>query len=113
MGAKATERVTSGERRPRPGAPAPRPPRDLEIGMALAAQLSGVSRNTLRAAAQTGQLPARRISPGPRGQWVLTLAAIDGWLKAARHRPGPLPQRRPPEAPASAAPAPAPAESAA
>ena len=75
--------------------------------MSLAAQLSGVSRNTRRAAAQPGQFPARRICPGPRGQWVLTLAAIDAWLKAARHRPGPLPQRRP------LTPTPTPAESAA
>jgi hypothetical protein len=71
--------------------------------MALAAQLSGVSRSTLRAAAQTGQLPARRISPGPRGQWVLTLAAVDAWLKAARHRPGPAPKRHQPSSPPGAA----------
>src|SRR5215218_9045044 len=72
----------------------PRPPRDQEIGMALVATLTGVSRSTLRAAAQAGHLQARRISPGPRGQWVLTLAAVDAWLKGARHRPGRTPQRR-------------------
>jgi hypothetical protein len=75
--------------------PTPRPPRDQELGMALVAALSGVSRSTLRAAAQAGHLQARRISPGPRGQWVLTLAAVDAWLKGARHRPGRTPQRRP------------------
>jgi hypothetical protein len=89
-----------------------RPPCDLEIGMALAAQLSGVSRSTLRAAAQTGQLAARRISPGPRGQWVLTLAAVDAWLKAARHRPGPAPRRRREGAPPAAGPSHAPEKSA-
>ena len=66
--------------------------------MALVATLTGVSRSTLRAAAQAGHLQARRISPGPRGQWVLTLAAVDAWLKGARHRPGRTPRRRPPEA---------------
>jgi hypothetical protein len=74
------------------------PPRDQEIGMALVAELSGVSRSTLRAAAQAGHLQARRISPGPRGQWVMTLAAVDAWLKGARHRPGRTPQRRSPDA---------------
>ena len=63
--------------------------------MALVAALSGVSRSTLRAAAQAGHLRARRISPGPRGQWVLTLAAVDAWLKGARHRPGRTPGRTP------------------
>ncbi len=74
----------------------PRPPRDQELGMALVAALSGVSRSTLRAAAQAGHLRARRISPGPRGQWVLTLAAVDAWFKGARHRPGRTPRRRAP-----------------
>ena len=77
---------------------APRPPQDQELGMALVATLTGVSRSTLRAAAQAGHLQARRISPGPRGQWVMTLAAVDAWLKGARHRPGRTPRRRPPEA---------------
>ena len=75
---------------------APRPPQDQELGMALVATLTGVSRSTLRAAAQAGHLQARRISPGPRGQWVMTLAAVDAWLKGARHRPGRTPRRRAP-----------------
>ncbi len=88
------------------------PPRDQEIGMALVASLTGVSRSTLRAAAQAGHLQARRISPGPRGQWVMTLAAVDAWLKAARHRPGRTPQRRHVAAPpTSSSPTVAPAES--
>ena len=65
--------------------------------MALVATLTGVSRSTLRAAAQAGHLQARRISPGPRGQWVMTLTAVDAWLKGARHRPGRSPRRRTPE----------------
>ena len=42
-----------------------------------------------------GHLPARRVGY----QWLSTPAAVDAYLKGARHRPGRTPQRRPPAAP--------------
>jgi hypothetical protein len=53
--------------------------------------LTGVSRYTLAAAAKTGHLPARKLG----SQWIATLAAAETWLREARHRPGPVPQRKP------------------
>ena len=55
------------------------------------AALTGVSRYTLAAAAKTGHLPARKLG----SQWIATLAAAETWLREARHRPGPVPQRKP------------------
>ena len=55
----------------------------------------GLSRRTLNQAALRGHLPARRVGY----QWLSTPAAVDAYLKGARHRPGRTPQRRPPAAP--------------
>jgi hypothetical protein len=57
--------------------------------------LTGVSRYTLAYAARTGALEAQRLG----SQWVTTLAAVEAWLKGARHRPGRTPRRRPAAAP--------------
>ena len=61
-----------------------------ELPLAEAARIRGLSRFTLASAARTGRLKARPMG----SQWVTTLASIDAWLKAARHRPGPAPKPR-------------------
>jgi Helix-turn-helix domain len=70
--------------------PAKGPDRQEQRGLAEVAALTGISRYTLAYAARTGTLKARRIG----SQWVTTLAAVDVWLREARHRPGPKPQAR-------------------
>jgi hypothetical protein len=70
--------------------------RGEELPLAEAARIRGLSRFTLASAARTGRLEARPMG----SQWVTTLAAVDAWLKAARHRPGPAPKPRVAEAPA-------------
>jgi hypothetical protein len=67
-----------------------------ELPLAEAARIRGLSRFTLASAARTGRLRARPMG----SQWVTTLAAVDTWLKEARHRPGPAPRPRVAEAPA-------------
>jgi hypothetical protein len=74
--------------------------RDVEQALGDLAAHFGLSRRTLNQAALTGQLPARRTGK----IWLTTPAAVEGWLKAARHRPGRTPQRRTSD-PAVAAPA--------
>ena len=64
--------------------------------LAELAASTGVSRYTLAYAARTGAMEAQRLG----SQWVTTLAAVEAWLKGARHRPGRTPRRRPPAAPA-------------
>jgi hypothetical protein len=70
--------------------------REEELPLAEAARVRGLSRFTLASAARTGRLKARPMG----SQWVTTLAAVDAWLKEARHRPGPAPKPRVAEAPA-------------
>src|SRR4051794_19251259 len=85
----------------------PREEQDVEQALGGLAAHFGISRRTLNQAALTGHLPARRVGH----QWLSTPAAVEAWLKAARHRPGRKPQRRAPDAvptssaPTSAAPA--------
>ena len=69
--------------------------REAELPLAEAARVRGLSRFTLASAARTGRLEARPMG----SQWVTTLAAVDAWLKGARHRPGPAPATRVAEAP--------------
>jgi excisionase family DNA binding protein len=72
------------------------------IGITEAALRSGVSRDTLARAARDGNLATRRTGK----LWLTTPAAIDAYLKGARHRPGRKPQRRPAgDTPASSSPA--------
>jgi hypothetical protein len=78
------------------------------IGLPEAAALFGLSRYTLARAARDAHLATRRTGK----IWLTTPAAVDAWLKGARHRPGRTPQRHPPAAPPSSSPpvpAPAPA----
>jgi hypothetical protein len=70
--------------------------REEELPLAEAARIRGLSRFTLASAARTGRLSARPMG----SQWVTTLAAVDAWLKGARHRPGPAPRPRVAEEPA-------------
>jgi hypothetical protein len=75
------------------------------IGLPEAAALFGLSRYTLARAARDAHLATRRTGK----IWLTTPAAVDAWLRGARHRPGRTPRRRPPTAPvrsASSAPAP-------
>ncbi len=65
------------------------------IGLLEAATHFGVSRYTLARAARDGNLSTRRTGK----TWLTTPAAVETWLKGARHRPGRTPQRRPSEAP--------------
>jgi hypothetical protein len=69
------------------------------IGLPEAAALFGLSRYTLARAARDAHLTTRRTGK----IWLTTPAAVDAWLKGARHRPGRTPQRRPPTAPADSA----------
>jgi hypothetical protein len=69
--------------------------RDVEQALGDLAARFGLSRRTLNQAALRGHLPARRVGY----QWLSTPAAVDAYLKGARHRPGRTPQRRPPAAP--------------
>lgn len=68
---------------------------DVEQALGDLALRFGVSRRTLNQAAITGHLPARRTG----NQWLTTPAAVEVWLKGARHRPGRTPRRRPSETP--------------
>jgi excisionase family DNA binding protein len=77
---------------PRAAGAGRREERDVEQALGDLAARFGVSRRTLNQAAITGQLPARRTGK----IWLTTPAAVDAWLKAARHRPGRTPQRRVP-----------------
>jgi excisionase family DNA binding protein len=60
------------------------------IGITEAALRFGISRDTLARAARDGNLATRRTGK----LWLTTPAAIDAYLKSARHRPGRKPQRR-------------------
>jgi len=60
------------------------------IGITEAALRFGLSRDTLARAARDGNLESRRTGK----LWLTTPAAIDAYLKSARHRRGPKPQRR-------------------
>ena len=81
----------------RPG----RPGEQDWIGLPEAAALFGLSRYTLARAARDAHLTTRRTGK----IWLTTPAAVDAWLKGARHRPGRTPQRRAPgDAPASSSP---------
>ena len=83
-----------------------RPGKQDWIGLPEAAALFGLSRYTLARAARDAHLATRRTGK----IWLTTPAAVDAWLKGARHRPGRKPQRRPPAAPPSSSPpVPAPA----
>ena len=83
--------------------------RDVEQALGDLAARFGVSRRTLNQAAITGQLPARRTGK----IWRTTPAAVEAWLKGARHRPGRTPQRHAPDVPpTSSSPASAPPASA-
>ena len=77
------------------------------IGLPEAAVLFGLSRYTLARAARDEHLQTRRTGK----IWLTTPAAVETWLKGARHRPGRRPQRRPAETapPGTAPPAPVPA----
>ena len=57
------------------------------LTLAEAAERSGMKRNTLNHAALDGKLEAVRVGY----QWLVTAAAVDAWVKAAAHRPGPEP----------------------
>jgi len=71
------------------------------IGITEAARRCGVSRDTLARAARDGNLETRRTGK----LWLTTPAAIEAYLRGARHRPGRTPQRRAPAAaPASSSP---------
>jgi excisionase family DNA binding protein len=60
------------------------------IGLTEAALRFGLSRDTLARAARDGNLQTRRTGK----LWLTTPAAVDAYLKGARHRPGRTPQRR-------------------
>src|SRR5215211_2074977 len=66
-------------------------PADVEglLSLAAAAAEFAVPRSTLTRAARVGNLEARRLG----NQWVTTAAAVRAWLRGARHRPGPGPER--------------------
>jgi excisionase family DNA binding protein len=70
------------------------------IGITEAGLRFGLSRDTLARAARDGNLETRRTGK----LWLTTPAAVEAYLKSARHRRGPKPQRRTPDAPASSAP---------
>jgi hypothetical protein len=82
-----------------------RPGKQDWIGLPEAAALFGLSRYTLARAARDAHLETRRTGK----IWLTTPAAVDAWLKAARHRPGRTPRRRPSGATAASSPPPAPA----
>ncbi len=86
-----------------------RPGKQEWIGLPEAAAHFGLSRYTLARAARDGHLPTRRTGK----IWLTTPAAVEVWLKGARHRPGRTPRRRLPETPppASSPTAATPAES--
>jgi hypothetical protein len=80
------------------------------ITLVEAAARLALNERTLRRAAKDGHLETRRSSK----VWLTTPAAVEAWLKGARHRPGRTPQRRAGAAPADSPPPalpPAPAES--
>src|SRR5687768_10340899 len=59
------------------------------IGLLEAATYFGVSRYTLARAARDGNLSTRRTGK----TWLTTPAAVEVWLKGARHRPGRKPRQ--------------------
>jgi hypothetical protein len=67
------------------------------ITLVEAAARLELNARTLRRAAKDGHLETRRSSK----VWLTTPAAVEAWLKGARHRPGRTPRRRPPPALAS------------
>lgn len=69
------------------------------IGISEAAVRYRLSRDTLARAARDGNLETRRTGK----LWLTTPAAIEAYLRSARHRPGRKPQRRLPENPSPAA----------
>lgn len=79
---------------------------ERELTLDEAANLFGVPRRTLNYAASHGQIVgARRFGK----QWAVRRHAVEAWLRAAVHRPGPTPGQGPkhksrpaPEAPVTA-----------
>jgi excisionase family DNA binding protein len=65
------------------------------ITLVEAAARLALNERTLRRAAKDGHLETRRSGK----VWLTTQAAVEAWLRGARHRPGRTPQRRPPPAP--------------
>jgi excisionase family DNA binding protein len=63
------------------------------LTMQQASERFGVSRNTLRAAANRGTLPARKLG----AQWVLEDGEVAHWLAHGKHVPGRAPKDRPPK----------------
>jgi excisionase family DNA binding protein len=73
------------------------------ITLVEAAARLELNERTLRRAAKDGHLETRRSGK----VWLTTQAAVETWLRGARHRPGRKPQRRPADvAPASSPPPP-------
>jgi excisionase family DNA binding protein len=90
MSEAADHRVAPEGRRPVAGGD-----RHERIGLSEAAVRYRLSRDTLARAARDGNLETRRTGK----LWLTTPAAVEAYLRSARHRPGRKPQRRLPETP--------------